>query len=144
MIDKQLNKNKMENRFKLPKPGTPNVLTQVQSFKRHLQIMKEKYKEGIFEYRWKTIESKLKSINASLGHEVTIFVKHHSDGDIEYMFRVFVDGEYDVLASFEIMNDRDYFLQLLEERYADDLEKYLVGEYGLEWSRELDDYVEKK
>ncbi len=135
----------MENTFKLPKAGVAKPLTKVQEYKNHLSIMKERYKEDVFQYRWKTIESRLESVNAGLGREVTIFVKHHKWSDErEYMFRVFVDGEYDVLASFEIMNDRDYFLQLLEERYVLDLEKYLVGEYGLEWSRELDDYVEKK
>jgi len=144
MIDKQLNKNKMENTFKLPKAGGAKPLTKVQEYKNHLSIMKSQYRHSIFEYRWKTIESKLKSINASLGREVTIFVKHHKWSDErEYMFRVFVDGEYDVLASFEVLEDRDYFLQLLEERYEYDCEKYLVQHYGLEWSREENKYVEK-
>jgi hypothetical protein len=125
-------------------PIAPKVLTQVQSFKEHLSIGKEKYKSDIFEYRWKRIKFYLNSINAALGREISIVSKvHKSSEEIEYMFNVFVNGEYDVLASFEIMNDRDYFLQLLEERYELDLETHLVKQHGLEWSRELNDYVNK-
>jgi len=135
----------MKNKMKLPTTIAPKVLTQVQGFKEHQAWWKEKYKSDIFEYRWKRINFYLNLINAALGREITIVSKlHKSSEEIEYMFNVFVNGEYDVLASFEIMNDRDYFLQLLEERYELDLETHLVKEHGLEWSRELNDYVNKK
>ena len=134
----------MKNTFKLPEAGGAKPLTKVQEYKNHLSIMKSQYRQDIFEYRWKTIEERLKSINALLGREISIVSKLHKWSDErEYMFNVFVDGEYDVLASFEVLEDRDYFLQCLEERYEYDCEKYLVQYYGLEWSREENQYVEK-
>ena len=129
----------------LPKlPVTSVELTKVQEFNNHLSIGKANLQHDIHQHRWNTLISYLQRINASLGYEVQVKTKIDKESEERlYCFELYEDGEFDVLGSFEVWEDRDYFLQCLEDRYNLDLETYLVELYGLEWSREENQYVEK-
>ena len=129
----------------LPKlPVTSVELTKVQEFNHHLSAQKANLQYDIHQHRLNTLTSYLQRINISLGYEVQVKTKIDKESEERlYCFELYEDGEYQVLGSFEVWEDRDYFLQCLEERYYLDLERYLAQHYGLEWSREENEYVEK-